>query len=92
MKTLFISLLLIFTYQNEKIPYYHVPLWFDTEMTGKCASYEGATFCYLATNDTLGRKMIGIGYKQYFPAEFDSLFKVWNDTSIYYLTVEDFIK
>jgi hypothetical protein len=87
-----LSLILLLVLQNEKIPYYHVPLWFDVKMTGKCASYEGAAFCYLASVDTLDRRMIGVGYRQYFPAEFDSLFKVWNDTTIYYLSVEDFVR
>jgi hypothetical protein len=92
MKTLLIALLITFTYNDERTPYYHVPQWFDTKMTGKCSDYEGATFCYLAGEDTSGRKMIGIGYRQYFPAEFDSLFKVWNDTTIYYLSIEDFVR
>lgn len=75
------------------IPYYHVPAWFDTKLTGKCADYEGATFCYLASTDTSDRKMIGIGFRQYFPHEFDSLFHSgWNDTTIYYLSIEDFVR
>lgn len=73
-------------------PYYHVPQWFDTKLTGKCADYEGATFCYLASVDTSDRKMIGIGYKEYFKHDFDSLFTVWNDTTIYYLSIEDFVR
>lgn len=73
-------------------PYYHVPQWFDTKMTGKCTMYEGAKSCYLASVDTLDRRMIGIRYRQCFPAEFDSLFKVWNDTSVYYLSIEDFVR
>jgi hypothetical protein len=94
MKILSIALLLIFAAlsQAERIPYYHVPEWFDTKLTGKCSDYEGATFCYMASTDTSGRKMIGIGYQQYFHAEFDSLFKVWNDTGIYYLGIEDFVR
>lgn len=84
------TLLLILSFSI--VPYYHVPVWFDTYMTGKCAANDGATFCYLATEDTSGRKMIGVAYRQYFPAEFDSLFRVWNDTSVYYLTIENFVR
>ena len=74
------------------VPYYHVPTWFDNYMTGKCVVDEKVNFCYLAAPDTSGRIMIGIGFKQYFPTEFDSLFTVWNDTAIYYLNIEDFVR
>jgi hypothetical protein len=84
------TLLLLIAY--GAIPYYHVPAWFDTKMSGKCTIYEGAKSCYFASEDTSGRKMIGVRYRQCFPAEFDSLFKVWNDTTIYYLSIEDFVR
>jgi hypothetical protein len=84
------TLLLLIAY--GAIPYYHVPAWFDNKMSGKCTMFEGAKSCYFASTDTLERKMIGVRYRQCFPAEFDSLFKVWNDTTVYYLGIEDFVR
>jgi hypothetical protein len=84
------TLLLLIAY--GAIPYYHVPQWFDTKMSGKCTMFEGAKSCYFASEDTSGRKMIGVRYRQCFPNEFDSLFKVWNDTTVYYLGIEDFVR
>lgn len=90
-----ISILVLFFGAQTTTKYYHVPVGFKSAMDGRVAVYEGMRFEFEASIDTMGRYMTGEQCRFYFPSAFDSLaqgyYGQW-DSTVYYLTREDFGK